>query len=111
MRIKEQSDVCEELAIEWECQAIAELNRLLKDHGFVSRETREDILSSFFFHIAAEFDGAPVTGMEHKGREYRPRLVFVEEIEGDEVIHVSNTYDLHDYSHGDVACVLDETDQ
>lgn len=111
MKLNTASDVCEELAIEWQCQAIVELNRLLKTHNIQCRDTREDILSNFFFALASDFDGAPVQGMSHEGRTFRPRLVFVEETGDERIIHMSDSYDLHDYAHSDVFNVLDEDEE
>ena len=78
MKLRTNSEVCEDVAIRWLGGAIAELNSLLKQNGVTARETREEILGSFLFHVTAELDGCPEQGIEVDGRHYRPVLAFLD---------------------------------
>lgn len=111
MELRTRSEICEDLAIRWQYSAICELNGLLKKHGIVGRNVREEVLTKFFLHVAAELDGAPVVGIEYNGRQYRPMLVFLEEDGKSATLHVSDTYDLHDYAHSHVWDILDKEDK
>lgn len=95
MELRTDSPICEDLGIMWLNETIKKLNSILKQNGVTERQAREEILSSFFFDLAAEFDGSPVTGIEFEGKEYRPILGFCEEATS--LLHTSKAYDLHDY--------------
>lgn len=66
MKLQNGSEICEDVAIRWQGNAIAELNTLLKKHGVTDRDAREEILGTFFFQLAAELDR--FTGRGHRIR-------------------------------------------
>jgi len=91
---------CEDLAIRWQCYEIGRLNDILKENNVEDPKVREAILTEFFFDLAVRLDGSD-SGIEFKGSNYRPRLVF-EEPGSPAKLHVSDAYDLHDYTHSDI---------
>ena len=99
-----QDGIGENLGMLWQAEEIERLATILKNQGVKDVAVREEILGEFFFHLATRLDGSAM-GIEHKGKEYRPRLVFESAVEP-RVLILRDGYDLHDYTFGDIADVL-----
>lgn len=104
-KVSESPD-CEDLAIRWQSHQVDLLNSALRSAGVTDQQTRREILEEFFFSMATMFDGSS-SGVEFEERDYRPRLVFEDPTKPGEIL-VSDAYDLHDYTHSDIAAVLAE---
>lgn len=99
-------DLCESLAIQWQSYAVDRLNEVLRSQGINDPNPRRVILEEFFFTLATQLDGV-AGGIEFEGMQYRPRLVF-DDPSTPGLILISNAYDLHDYTHSDIATMLME---
>ncbi|RIK68528.1 MAG: hypothetical protein DCC65_02735 [Planctomycetota bacterium] len=105
-RVVLRDDICEDVAIRWQSQLVDTLNCILKTRGVSDRELRRGILEEFFFSMASLLDGV-AGGIEFEGMQYRPRLVF-DDPSTPGTILVSDAFDLHDYTHSDIASMLAE---